>query len=210
VSLSVIPGSFGPAERFKEPDFEAPIDVAARIARVPESATIRGLFFCDLVEQARKRNVQLAFRPRYLHFQNYPMREWVALLAEAAARFYPNVPLGEALRRMGRGVYLAFSNTLAGRVLFSTVGSDFATLIVLAAKAWHLADPKCTFRIAQRQENSMLIELRNNWSFPDTYNVGIFEGAAEAFGVKGIMRTHVFSDNDLDVFVAWEDASSGG
>src|SRR5690242_16036992 len=73
---------------FVKPDWSAPLDLEKRIERIPARATVRGLFFNDLLTQFPDARPH-AQRDRFLTFKSYPFTEWSQLLAAAASACFP-------------------------------------------------------------------------------------------------------------------------
>ena len=48
-----------------------------------------------------------------------------------------------------------------------------------------------------------VVALRDLWNFPDSYQVGVFEGAMETFGLRGDIRVRVHSLADVDLLITW-------
>ena len=86
---------------FHEPDFEAPINLEAHLARIPVEATCKGLFLLDILHHAsRLASEQEVFRVaqvperRYIGFRDYPVAESLKLVVAARARPLPPLPAG--------------------------------------------------------------------------------------------------------------------
>jgi uncharacterized protein (TIGR02265 family) len=190
-------------EGFALPDWKAPFDAAARIAQVPEGAKIKGLYFHNLLDQGGAAPEEHA---KYLPFIDYSLREYMELLVATTLRVHPGETLRGGLRLMGRTSYPTFGSTLIGKTIFGRTGHDFGAVLDLASRAYEISLSPGTVAIADRSEHRARIELRDVWSFHETYHVGVLEGACAANGVSGEVRIRVLSPCDADFEVTWVDA----
>jgi hypothetical protein len=49
----------------------------------------------------------------------------------------------------------------------------------------------------------VLLEYRNIWNFPESYQVGAVEGACRAFDQEPRVLMRVHSECDLDLLIRW-------
>ena len=61
-----------------------------------------------------------------------------------------------------------------------------------------------TVTLTERGEGRARVELRQIWSFPDAYQVGVFEGAMLALDIEGEVQLRVLSPCDADFEVRLE------
>jgi uncharacterized protein (TIGR02265 family) len=193
-----------PDAGFALPDWQAPLDASAQIAQSPEHGTIKGLYFQALVDTAASARVTLsAPRSRYIAFIDYPLRDYMRLLVSAAKAIHPREPLRNGLRRMGHLAYPAFATTLIGRAIFGVAGHDFGTILSLASRAYSVSGKPVSVTLVERAATRGILELRETWNFPDSYQVGVFEGALLAVGLRGEVKVRVLSASDVDFEVTW-------
>jgi len=146
---------------------------------------VKGWLILSVIEAARRNGVADLTPKRYVGFKDYPLREHLELLGQAAVRVRPlEAPL-RTLRELGRGVYPAFAESLVGKVVLSGLGSgrDGARGgLPWVARVYKMTSNHATATVSELADGATVVELDGVWSFPDTYHVGIFEGAARAFG----------------------------
>jgi uncharacterized protein (TIGR02265 family) len=194
-----------PDDGFALPDWQAPLDADAQIARSPEEGAIKGLYFQDILGTAASVHAKLeAPRSRYLPFIDYPIREYMALLVSAAKAVHPREPLRNGLRRLGRTAYPTLAGTRLGRAIFGIAGRDFGTILALASRAYGISVKPGEVSLVERTGTRGVVQLRDLWSFPDTYQVGVFEGALIAVGLRGEVKVRVRSACDVDFEVTWQ------
>ncbi len=135
---------------FVSPPWTSPLDIALELRRIPESATQKGMFLLPMVVEAKRRGSVLpSARPRYLPFQDYPLREHAQLLVEAAQVLFANDPLRIGLRRLGRGGHAAFVESTVGKVVWASV-TDAAGAMDAITRAYEISVPGCTTRVVER------------------------------------------------------------
>ncbi len=170
---------------------------------MPESATIAGMFFLALLENAERRQVALAFpRDRYLPFGFYPVREFARLLVEAAPRFHPGASLRQSLRQMGKaGPTALLSSTLGKVTLGAAEGVHAAVTAVAKTYSINVRPSRCEVR--QVLPRSMILSLDDVPHFLDSHHVGVFEGCLEYAGVRGEVRIHRRGERAAELWLGW-------
>jgi uncharacterized protein (TIGR02265 family) len=115
------------------------LDGEATARNIPSSFLVKGMFFARVVSQLGDgyANVvpQLAAPPRlgrYVPFSDYPQADYVRLSVAAAAKLYPNVPLREGLRRLGRDDFGVLATSTIGKVTLAAVGDARSVLLKAA------------------------------------------------------------------------------
>ena len=182
-----------------KPDFGAPLDVAERLRLVPRAATVKGMFFDAPIAEAFRRSGQHAGKRAYFPFKDYPLTEHIQVLVACAMAAYPDAPVREGLRRLGRDAFTTFLESLAGRVLFSVAGRSFDAALGLVARSYAIAGPVGTATVKTRAPDAAVIHLKEIYNFPDAYHVGVFEAAMEYFRQEGEVHTLVRSPSDVDI-----------
>lgn len=189
---------------FAKPDFRRPVDVGAQVELVPAGATIKGMFLSSLLEALGPRRVELPEgQHRYVAFKDYPLAIQVRLIVEVAGRLHPDVPIREAIRRVGHRVYPTFSESLVGKVLFSAVGGNPVALLRAGAKAYGMSASVGSVEIVESTEGSACIRLRDMFNFIDCYQIGIIEGALLVLGLNPSLRVKLDSPTSGWFDVRW-------
>jgi uncharacterized protein (TIGR02265 family) len=193
---------------FREPDWTAPIDLAELLAQAPAEQSVKGLFFASIVARARAASGVSPGRPSYATFQDYPLREWLELLIRAAELTHPREPVREGLRRLGRGAYAAFTDSVIGKVLVSTAGGDVGAVLRQLPRIYRVSGNTGTAEVSFIEPARAIIHLRDIWDFPDAYQVGIYEGGLAALGATGHVRVRTLGLSGADLEVTWRRAGS--
>lgn len=188
---------------FTQPDWTAPLDVAERLRAVPPEATVKGMFFDGPIAEAFRRSGDRPGKPSYVAFKDYPLTEHIQVLVACAMAGYPDVPVREGLRRLGRDAFRTFLESLAGKVLFSVAGRNFDAALGLVARSYGIAGPVGTATVIQRTPDAAVIRMKDIFNMPDCYHVGVFEAAMEYFRMDGEVLTRVRSSSDVDIMMAF-------
>jgi uncharacterized protein (TIGR02265 family) len=188
---------------FVAPDWAAPLDLAKRLAAVPSDVQVKGLFFRTALREAKAHGNAVLGRQKYAALTNYPAAELMRVLTECAKLAYPDVPPREGLRRLGHEVFPAIKENPAGRLLFSVAGNNFAAAVKLVGRAYKLlSSARATYRDVNA--HSAIIEIRDAWTFPDCYHVGIMEGAARNYrSTDTVVTIRHLSMCDIDMKIEW-------
>lgn len=177
-----------------------PLPWREMIAAVPADACTRGVFFNYIANELARAGHQEKTRTIFRH---YPLVELMELEVRAATLLYPKQPLREGLRRLGRGLYGSLLSTTPGRVIVSIAGLDFRKLLTLASKAYSLSLTHGSCELSDLKEDSARYVLTDVHNFPDCTQVGIIEGAMEAYEVEGSIHVNAKTWTSADLLLSW-------
>jgi len=189
------------APDFVDLDLHSSLDVETRIAETPAAATVKGMFFEQLARSARKAGH--AGPARYVPFRNYPLRDYMRLVAECARARYPRLPLREAFRRVGWDAFPTLMNSVAGKVMFAFARGDAHSVLRLAPDAYKHTMSHCSVSLRVSSPGQVVLEYRDLYNFVECYQVGIIEGGCRAFGSSARIRLRSLSPHDADMLIRW-------
>ena len=189
---------------FQPPDWNKPLKLEEHLASIPAESTVKGIFFRSALEHCKQMCGDAPGRERYNPLANYPTRELAEVLAECAARAYPSLSLRRGLRHLGSAVFSGLRDTKVGKLIFGVVGLELSSAIKMTSRTYRAFSNNVSAELKQVDKNLVVVELRNAWTYPDCYHVGIFEGAIKAFGKHGMItvREHSACDTDLQIYYA--------
>lgn len=202
-----------PAEdRSVPPPFSAPSRFSAELAELeswieetPRHATVKGMYVDSFLTIVERCGAPRPTDKRFFSFKDYPLRDLMRMTLDTVTIIYPDTSPKEGLVRIGRHVYPTLASTTIGKVLFSVAGRSWERTLNLCEKAWEVSIRPGTTRLVELRGQSALIELRQIWNFTDTYQVGIFQGAMESFGLRGTVRPETKGRRcDVDLHLSWE------
>ena len=187
---------------FGIPDFNAPLDIAALLAAVPSTATFKGTIAQSTIETLKR-----AGKPApksYVVFRDYPMKELMELNVDAAKQLFPDQPLREGVRRLGRSVFPTFTQTLLGKVMYGVFGGNPSAVLKLANKSYDMTQNTGRVTTLATSSRSVTLRFSSTYTILSSYHYGILEGTLQALGFAGLIGFHPLSEIDGEFFVAWE------
>jgi uncharacterized protein (TIGR02265 family) len=193
---------------FRPPDWDAPLDLDERLAALPENSVTRGWVLQSVLDAARREGVELPGKPRYGRFRQYALSEYLNLLATAANRVRPGDSPKKTLFELGRGVFPAFAATLTGRIALRALGSGVEPArasIELMSRLYSVTSMgRSNAELLELGEGFSVIRLRGVWTFPDSYHVGVFTGAAlGVFELEPSILVRSTSLCDAELLISW-------
>lgn len=195
--------SGGDLSLFKEPPWDAPLDVERELECIPPTSLIRGMFIQPVVNEAKRaQRGTLNTRDRYVPFQFYPLREHARLLAETAALVFPKLSMRQALRKLGRGAPHAFLNSRLGRVVLQP-GLDVFEIVMGFAKGYELCLSPGRASVEQRAERVLDVTLEDLHYYLDSHHVGAFEGTLRMANLQGHVQIHRISAAQAVLRLEW-------
>jgi hypothetical protein len=175
-----------------------PIDVEAYAAGLPEEACTKGYFINQLAESVRESRPEAypEFIARYPDrlplFRNVPMRDSLRRGVDAACLSHPDVPVAEALRRMGWLGYRSFLGSLFGKVVFIAMGRDLESIYRFGPRAHAHSEKNGTQAVYSRLgDRHFRYDYDPCFTWLDCYEIGIIEGAAMMCGYSTQIQVHL-------------------
>ena len=189
-----------PPQGFVTPDWNAPVDVEAVLARVPDQK-VRGFLMAGMLSRLQKMGVTLD-APPVVAFQNYPYRAQLELLLRGARALEPNA-VRQGLRRIGQMAFPRAWETLPGRVVFGVLGRDVEAIFKVASKGYEMVGANARITVPEVSQHHAHVVLHEVYAFPDAYHVGVCEGAALACGKKPEVLLKVHSPTSVELWCQW-------
>lgn len=190
---------------FNDINWDAPFDIATYLGIVPQGATIKGMFFRDLVGQCSKVGMNLKVKEDYAGYKDYSLRDYMYLLHEAGQMIYPRLGPRRALRQLGRSVFPTFVESLVGRVMLGVMKTDVVSIVKVANKATAAAMSLGRVDTVKAAPGEAVLHLQDIY-FSDSYQVGVFEGVMEATKKRGgKISLNSSSVNDVFMQLVWQD-----
>lgn len=184
-------------------NWDAPLDVSVYADAALPTATIKGMFPAGVLEACKARGKPLASaRERYVAFQDYPVREWVLVLAEAAGVLFPRVSQRLALRKLGRGTHDAYVKSMVGKIMLGAT-NDFPSALVATAKSYVIVMPPSRVDVVSLESHRAVLRLTDVANFIDSHHVGVFEGIARASGVRVDVKVRLDSISSGEFLLTW-------
>jgi uncharacterized protein (TIGR02265 family) len=184
------------------------VDIEALIATIPESYTIRGMFFTQYVDDMGDDFATLApllcsppASGRYLAFTAYSIRDHLRLIDAAARRLYPHCPSVEAHRLRARAELATFARSMVGKSIVSII-RDPATLLLRYSEIFGPFVKGPSGKASREGKDAVRIELTDYFGSVN-YQIGLFEGFVMNFGFTPRTEVESPSPGKLSFLVAW-------
>jgi uncharacterized protein (TIGR02265 family) len=191
-------------EQFEEPAWTAPLDTVSAIQAMPTTTTISGMFLDAAISAARSRRLPIPaeWSQPYATFRFYPMREFARMLAEFAPLFWPELPLREALRVLGRTAPGVLLGSTVGRVVLGSV-EGVHEIIDTVRKTYPINLKPSKAEIVERGDRYAVVRLTDVHYFMDCHHVGVMEGTLRHAGVDGRVRIRPLAPGAMDYLLSW-------
>ena len=187
------------------PPWGAVLDPELSVAAIPEAATISGMFLAPLAVEAKRRGITLpSAREKYVAFSFYPLREHARLLLETCANLYPDRPVRQALRKLGRGAPKALVASTLGKVVLGSVEGPH-DVIAAMARAYPLNARPSRVTVLESTRGRSVVRLEDIYYFVDSHHVGAFEGVLNFAGVKGHVLVAKRGRAAADLLLEWSE-----
>ncbi len=169
---------------------EAPLsgslDIDAIVAAFPPTFTVKGMFvqrYTALLDEDYSKVVpNLTAAPRggrYVAFKDYPQSDYTRIVAAAAAKLFPALPLSEAVRRVARDDMETFATSVFGKVVMTLVGDPLSALRHLP-DTWARMAPGPNVWSEELDARTIRIVFRRHRGIVE-YTLGQLEGVVLAY-----------------------------
>lgn len=188
---------------FVVPDFSAPLDVEAHIASIPESATVKGQVNSAIVEALAERSSSPLTSLKFAPFKSYPMRDHVRLIVDVARALHPDLPLREAIRRVGQRQFPAFVATQMGKLIYGVFGGSLKSIFQLANRSFEMVQNTGTVTTTVIGKQCVSLRFDNTYTFLDCNHYGVIEGTLTACKLRGTVHARFDSPSSGEFFIRW-------
>lgn len=195
---------------FPPPNFEQDLNPVPYLQRVPRDASCKGMFFNDVMKAVRRASPEAGrqllprmTRPRYVPFQDYPLREHMELTAEAVKLLFPALPTREGMRRLGWLAFPTFVDSIIGRVVFGILGQDLDKIFEVGPRSFEVSLSHGHAVAERLGEKSWRYEFSDIFGYLDTYYVGVIEGPIRHYGHTPDVRIDLRSLSDGVMDIQW-------
>lgn len=190
-------------QQFLEPSWTAPLDAASAIQALPAETKLSGMFFEAVASAARQASSGLpSAQQRYVPFRFYPLRDFARLLVEAAPALYPNEPIRQALRKMGRAAPYNLLSSTVGKVVLGPAQGIHPVLDTIS-QTYPINLRPSNGEVIERGERFAVVRLSNVHYFLDSHHVGVMEGVLRYAGVRGHVRVRPMGPGAMDYLLTW-------
>ncbi len=190
-------------------DFVAPhCDIIERLAAIPPSARVRGIYFRSLKRELEHRDL-LA---RYFEFFSeqrrgamayYPLSEFSLRLACAGALVASPAELHRGMHDLGRTNSSYFAQSLLGRAIIRFLSKDPIRLSEQGLAARRQSCSYGHWELVRRGPTEIEMRYENEYLWIESYVAGAAQGTFEACGVTPILETRLTDRFNGSTLIRW-------
>lgn len=196
---------------FVTPRTKFELDIDAILTRVQGAPTTKGMIFNRVLSLARDHDedellAAAGFEERrFIPFESYPWHDYLRLCCAVSDTLYSSRSAG--LRHIGRTLYVAFADSVAGRVTFGLLRNNADRVISLGTKAWNMIGAPgevlaesiddCHYRYHFTDYPAEIAE---------TLGIGVIEGALAECGEVPRLRYARADPMNAVIDIRWGDA----
>lgn len=183
-------------------------DLAERLALVPPSARIRGLWFGVVEAEMRERGLTPEFRRIFGadHFGTFGFHwagEYLMRAAVAGALVAGPTELHAGMHEIARRNATRFADTLLGRTLIRLLASDPLRLAQQGIAARRQTMSYGQWTVGSSGPGTIDIRLRSEYIWIESHVVGSWAGTLETIGVDADMRVEMTGPFDGVIRATW-------
>lgn len=174
------------------------------VSKTPETAQVHGMYLIQIYDILRSKNVQVELTQSLHRFRYYSLRDFMELCLDASLTLYPHEPLKEALRKLGQLVIPTFfESSVLAKVLIGIAGNHWEAALGCVTRGYQVSLRPGKAIAKMVGPGRARVELRDIWSFGDSYQVGIIESLMDWYSVPGHVEATVLSPCDTDLIAEW-------
>jgi uncharacterized protein (TIGR02265 family) len=162
-------------------------DVQERLALIPPSALVRGLYFRSIdkiIAKAGKTTQFLDLFPdKITAIRWYPLAEYITRLTVASALIYGPERVHEGMFQIGRENAMAFADSLVGKVLLRLLSRNPRKVLEQGVAGRRQS---CTFgrwTLTFPDDYTAVMEMSEEYLFIESYLLGAAQGTFDAIGI---------------------------
>ncbi len=172
-------------------------DVQQRLALIPPSASVRGMYFrsIDTILAKAGKTAQFLelFPDKIAAIRWYPLSEFIVRLTVGSALLRGPERVHEGMFEIGRENALAFANSLVGKVLFRLLSRNPRKLLEQGVAARRQSCNFGRWTLTFPDEQTAVMEMTEEYLFIESYLLGAAQGTFDAIGIA-VQATAELSD----------------
>ena len=183
-------------------------DIEQRLAEVPPSARVRGLYFGNVLRVLRQLGRLSAYQEffpdeRWSALRWYPVNDYLVRLGLAGAVLGSPRDIHDGMRRISRQNVTAFTSSLLGRMMLKILSKDPVRLTEQGIAARRQSMNYGHWRIARRELHELEVEYRSEYIWIESAIAGAAEGTFEICGTTATVQTVLDDRYNGSTFVRW-------
>jgi uncharacterized protein (TIGR02265 family) len=183
-------------------------DIVERIAAVPPSARVRGLYFRSFEEVLQGFGKAELYREYFADDQwsmlrMYPLRDYLIRLAVAGAALCSPERVHQGMLEVGRTNATTFAGSLLGRTMLRLLSNDPVRLTEQGLAARRQTFQYGQWRIVRHGPQSIEMVYREEYIWIESAIAGGAIGTFEACGIKVDLETKLLNRFDGSTLIHW-------
>ncbi|MEY4513235.1 MAG: hypothetical protein RLZZ450_5357 [Pseudomonadota bacterium] len=172
--------------------------------RAASGVTVKGFYMRALIKELASQGHHANPAVSYRDFGDYPVAAAHDLLLDCKQRMYPNERPSEGMRRLGWIIYPTLLSTMLGRVIFGSFGNDLLAVLRAAGRGFEVSISQVRYEPMELNERSAKVHVYDFPLFPDSFLVGVFEGAFAHYGYdEAVVSARMLSTQDVELSLSW-------
>lgn len=183
-------------------------ELLAQVDQTPKTHIVKGMYVGGILDTLKMHQVTPPMSGVQA-FKDYPLRDYMELLLDAAVTLYPRQSPSSGLRELGKLAIPTFANSIVGGVLMGTVGRSWEFALKCVARGYEvsLRPGKCIVVVSG--PGRATVQLRSVFNFGMSYQVGVVEGLMQWCYVTGRVTPTQLSVGNVDLAVEWDEKRVG-
>jgi uncharacterized protein (TIGR02265 family) len=183
-------------------------DIATRLAAVPPTACVRGIYFRSALEEITRRGLRSAFET-VIHetersaFMLYPATDYIVWIAWAGSLVTSPVDVHAGMRELLRGNAVYFGQSLLGRSLIRLLARDPVQLMHQAIKSKRAVSNYGRWFIADEGRRHVVVRHESEYVWIESALLGAALGALESCGVSPTVEVRLQDRFNGDLVFRW-------
>jgi len=183
-------------------------DIVERLAVVPPSAQVRGLYLRSLETILQRADRASLYREyfsgeRWSPIRMYPLRDYMVRLAVAGASLHSPARVHEGMHDVWRTNATTFAGSLLGRAMLRLLSHDPVRLTEQGLAARRQTFQYGHWEIASRGPRSIEMVYREEYIWIESAIAGGAVGAFEACGIDATFQTKLVNRFDGSTTITW-------
>jgi uncharacterized protein (TIGR02265 family) len=163
-------------------------DVEERLALVPPSAKVRGVYFGGIDRALIKAGCHEPFKALFPHRRAgvlwHPASDFLVRLAAGGALLAGPERVHEGMFQIGRGNAVTFAESLVGRVLIRVLDRDPRRLLKQGIAGRRQGFSYGRWELEFPSEREAVVTMSEEYAYIESYHLGAAQGTFEAVGAS--------------------------
>ena len=183
-------------------------DIVKRLADVPATARVRGVYFRSALEEITRRGLRSAFET-VIHetdrsiFTMYPATDYLLWLAWAGALVASPPAVHAGMRELSRGNAVYYGQSLLGRSLLRSLSRDPIRLLHQAVQSKRAVSNYGRWTLVEEGKHHAVVRLEEEVVWIESALLGAALGGLECCGIQPTAEARLRDPYNGDLIFRW-------